>query len=58
MRNMMLLSLVVYFAVWAVAIGPFGNRGLWTALIVFLGARGLSLLWISRHRAAETFGTR
>ena len=43
MRNMMLLSLAAYLAVWAVATPVLGNDGLWLALLVFLGARGLSL---------------
>ncbi|MBN8999928.1 MAG: MATE family efflux transporter, partial [Rhizobiales bacterium] len=43
MRNMMLLSLVLYLAVWAVAEPLLGPAGLWLALLVFLSARGLSL---------------
>jgi MATE family multidrug resistance protein len=43
MRNMMVLSLVVFLAVYTV-IGPlYGNHGLWTALMVFFAVRGLSL---------------
>jgi len=58
MRNMMLVSLVVYLAAWALLMPAFGNHGLWLALLIFLGVRGLSLGWISRRRAAETFGAR
>lgn len=40
MRNLMLIALVAYFAAWWL-LQPFGNAGLWTALLIFLGARGL-----------------
>jgi MATE family, multidrug efflux pump len=40
MRNLMLASLVLYFAAWW-ALAPYGNAGLWGAILVFLGARGL-----------------
>ncbi|MEL6947486.1 MAG: MATE family efflux transporter [Pseudomonadota bacterium] len=43
MRNMMLVSLVAYLAVWWLATPSLGNHGLWLALEVFLGARGISL---------------
>jgi MATE family multidrug resistance protein len=56
MRNMMILSLVAYLAAWAVLMPAFGNHGLWTAFLIFLGCRGLSLYIISLRRAAETFG--
>lgn len=57
MRNMMLLSLVVFLAAWAVLMPAFGNHGLWAALLIFLSVRGLTLGWISRRRARETFPT-
>jgi MATE family multidrug resistance protein len=43
MRNMMLLSLAGYFAVWAALTPSLGNHGLWIALVAFLAARGLTL---------------
>ncbi|MEM6667090.1 MAG: MATE family efflux transporter, partial [Pseudomonadota bacterium] len=43
MRNMMLLSLVAYLIAWAVLVPPFGNHGLWAALAIFLGMRGITL---------------
>ncbi|MEL6737188.1 MAG: MATE family efflux transporter, partial [Pseudomonadota bacterium] len=43
MRNMMFLSLIAYIATWFVLTPWLGNHGLWIALEVFLGARGLSL---------------
>lgn len=55
MRNMMLLSLALYIAIWWVLTPPLGVSGLWIALLVFLGARGLSLLWRTRARAAMAF---
>jgi len=39
MRNLMLLSLALYFAAWALLL-PLGNTGLWLALLIFLLARG------------------
>ena len=39
MRNLMLVSLALYFAAWA-ALLPLGNTGLWLALLIFLLARG------------------
>ena len=44
MRNMMLLSFLIFCAA-LLTLGPaFGNHGLWVALNIFLLARGLSLL--------------
>jgi multidrug resistance protein, MATE family len=40
MRNLMLISLALYFAAWW-TLQPFGNAGLWGAILVFLGGRGL-----------------
>ncbi|PCJ82924.1 MAG: MATE family efflux transporter, partial [Hyphomicrobiales bacterium] len=56
MRNMMLLSLVLYLACWKVLVPIWGNTGLWISLWVFLGARGLTLWLVSRRRIEETFG--
>jgi MATE family multidrug resistance protein len=39
MRNLMLISLAIYFAAWW-ALQPFGNAGLWMALLILLAARG------------------
>jgi MATE family multidrug resistance protein len=43
MRNMMIVSLAVFMAAWAILTPPFGNHGLWAALIVFFVARALTL---------------
>jgi len=43
MRNAMLFSVAVYAALVVVLVPAFGNHGLWAALIVFNGVRGLSL---------------
>ncbi len=55
LRNLMVLTLVLYFAVWAALI-PFGNTGLWVSFVVFLGVRGL--LQLARYPALLrlTFG--
>ncbi|MDQ0316760.1 MATE family efflux transporter [Amorphus orientalis] len=55
MRNMMLISLAAYFAIWAVAVPAFGNHGLWLALVTFLSMRGLTLLWRCRRRVPRAF---
>jgi multidrug resistance protein, MATE family len=39
MRNLMLVSLALYFVAWW-ALEPLGNTGLWLAILVFLSARG------------------
>lgn len=39
MRNLMILSLIIYLAAWAL-LRPFGNAGLWGALLVHYAARG------------------
>lgn len=43
MRNMMLLSLAIFFAAWAVLTPAYGNHGLWASLMVFFIARGVTL---------------
>ncbi len=49
MRNMMLLSLAVYLAAWAVLAPAFGNHGLWMSFLIFLGARSIVFrLWMRR----------
>ncbi len=54
MRNMMLLSALAALVVWAVAVPALGNHGLWLAIFVFLGARGITLsLRLPRRQAAE-----
>jgi Na+-driven multidrug efflux pump len=56
MRNMMLLSLVVYVATWA-ALSPFlANHGLWIALLAFNGARSIAFRWQMRVLVPRTFG--
>ena len=42
MRNMMVLSLLIYLASWWVLERNFGNHGLWAALCVFFIARGIT----------------
>ncbi len=43
MRNMMLLSLVVYLAVWWIATRSLGNHGLWLSLNAFFVIRAITL---------------
>lgn len=43
MRNMMAISLALYFAIWAALTPAFGNHGLWAAMIIFFLVRALTL---------------
>ena len=55
MRNMMLLALAGYLASVAALVPLLGNHGLWIALNVFLGLRGLLLLWRLKPKIDQTF---
>jgi MATE family multidrug resistance protein len=43
MRNAMIASLAIYLACCFLLIPIFGNDGLWAALLIFMGARGITL---------------
>jgi MATE family multidrug resistance protein len=43
MRNMMIASLAVFLAAWAVLTPAFGNHGLWASIMVFYAARAVTL---------------
>jgi multidrug resistance protein, MATE family len=43
MRNMMLVSLVIYLLAWAALTPPLGNHGLWAALMTLFVARAMTL---------------
>ena len=43
MRNLMLLSLAVFFLMWALLTPVFGNHGLWAAMVIFLSLRAVTL---------------
>ncbi|MEM6939458.1 MAG: MATE family efflux transporter [Pseudomonadota bacterium] len=43
MRNMMLVSFVIYVAAAAALVPVFGNHGLWSALLIAFAARGVTL---------------
>ena len=55
MRNMMLVSAALFLLVWWLTEPVLGNHGLWLALLVFLGARGVTLLVAMRPLARRTF---
>ncbi len=55
MRNMMIVSLAVYLLVGYLAVPALGNHGLWFALHVFLGLRGLTLWWKMKRNADGIF---
>ena len=44
MRNLMVVSFAIYLATWWLLL-PFGNAGLWGALLLFFMARGLLQAW-------------
>lgn len=54
MRNMMLLSLFIYLVAW-LSLTPFGNHGLWAALLIFLGVRSFTFHWRMRRLLPRTF---
>ena len=56
MRNMMLLSLAAFLTTCWIAIPLMGNHGLWLALHVFLGLRGITLWWRMKVNEAKVFG--
>lgn len=41
MRNMMLVSMIVFFLAWWPLEQTYGNHGLWASMIVFFAARGI-----------------
>jgi MATE family multidrug resistance protein len=55
MRNMMLVSVVAYLAVWWLLTPILGIDGLWVALLVFVAVRGVTLAWRCGGRMRATF---
>lgn len=55
MRNLMLMSLALYFAASAILQPLFGNHGLWLSLMLFQSARSLVFRFKLPDLAAETF---
>ena len=43
MRNTMILSLIIYLGCCFALVPIWGNHGLWASLLIFMGARGLTL---------------
>jgi len=58
MRNMMLLSLMIYLAAWSLLEPAFGIHGLWASLHVLYVARTLTLLWRLPSLERAAFGAR
>ncbi len=58
MRNMMLLSLFVYLLAWWQFLPIWQNHGLWLALEIFLGIRGITLLSRYPINRRQEFGVR
>ncbi|WP_244629705.1 MATE family efflux transporter [Martelella limonii] len=57
MRNLMLVSLACYFAIWAVLQPLFGNHGLWIAMLAFQGVRSIVFRLMLPKLADRTFAT-
>lgn len=55
MRNMMIASLAAYLLAWWLFMPIWQNHGLWLALEVFLGVRGISLLSRLKTRRQTAF---
>lgn len=55
MRNMMIASLAAYLLAWWLFVPLWGNHGLWLALEVFLGVRGISLVSRLKKRREAAF---
>ncbi len=54
MRDVMVISLAIYLASFYL-LRPFGNHGLWLALVVFLLSRGFTQAWRYRKLSAVSF---
>ena len=55
MRNMMLLSVLIYLGACFALTPLWGNHGLWAALLIFLGARSFLFHWRMRRLLPRTF---
>lgn len=55
MRNLMVLAVGLFFAVWAATLS-FGNTGLWSAYLSFMAGRGLFQAWRMPALVRRTFG--
>ena len=55
MRNMMIISLAVYFLAWWLFTPLWHNHGLWLSLEVFLGIRGITLFGRLKTKRAQQF---
>lgn len=55
MRNLMVASLVAYFAAWAILQPLYGNDGLWIALIFFQSVRSIAFRFMLPKLADQTF---
>lgn len=55
MRNLMVGSLLVYFAAWAVLQPLLGNDGLWISMILFQSARSIAFRFMLPTLADRTF---
>ena len=45
MRNTMLVSVALFFAIWALT-QPWENHGLWLTMNAFMAARGMCMGWV------------
>ena len=55
MRNMMLLSVLIYLVAWFALTPFFGNHGLWASRLIFLSARSVTFHLRMRQLVPRTF---
>lgn len=48
MRNMMLLSIPIFFLCYYILVESWGNHALWLAMLLFMFARAISLSWVAK----------
>lgn len=56
MRNSVVVSTLLFLAAYYVLFPIYGNHGLWFALLVFFGVRGVSLSYLCFFRERQYFG--
>lgn len=49
MRNVMIVSSIIFFAVYYLLVGTLGNNALWLAFIIYLSGRGVGQLLVIRR---------
>lgn len=53
MRNMMLLSVPVFFGTYYALLSTWGNHAIWLAMLLFMLSRAISLTWVANRNIFE-----